>query len=101
MSAKQPSRPMVDIWYKASNGAIFEVVATDEKDDAIEIQYLDGSLEELDDDVWESLDPKVIAPPREALAEASDSDEGEADYEDAIDLDGNEGDWSSSLEEYE
>ena len=50
MSPKQPPQPTVDVWYKTTNGDMFEVVAVDEQDDAIEIQYLDGSLEELDDD---------------------------------------------------
>ena len=101
MSAKQAPRPIVDIWYKTSTGDIFEVVAFDEQDDAIEIQYLDGSLEELDDDTWVSLNPKVIDPPREALAEAYGDEDDEGGFNDAADLDSHEGDWPGAVDEYE
>lgn len=99
MSAKQAPRPSVETWYKTSNGDMFEVVAIDVKDEAIQIQYLDGSVEELDGDDWESLDPTVIDPPREAIAEAYD--EGESEYDDVADHEGAEGDWSGPLEDYE
>jgi len=89
---------MVDIWYKTSNGDMFEVVALDEQDDAIEIQYLDGSLEELDEDTWESLNPQVIDPPHEALADAYD-DEDEGDYNEVADP--GDLDWSGAFDEYE
>ena len=98
MAAKQPPRPMVDIWYKTSNGDMFEVVAFDEQDDAIEIQYLDGSLEELDEDTWESLNPRIIDPPHEALADAYDED-GDEDYNEVADS--GDMDWSGAFDEYE
>jgi hypothetical protein len=101
LSAKQAPRPTVDIWYKTSNGDMFEVVAVDEQDDAIQIQYLDGSLEELDDDTWLNLEPKVIDPPREALADAYEGDEGEEDYSEVSDLEAGEGEWSSAFDDYE
>jgi len=104
MSAKQTPRPTVDIWYKSSIGNIFEVVAFYEQDDAIEIQHLDGSLEELDEDAWEDLSPKAIAPPHEspATAEGYDGDDGnEADLHDMIDLDGSGSEWAGSLDDYE
>lgn len=40
--------PLVGDWY-LSRGQLFEVVAVD---DAIEIQYHDGSVEEMDFDDW-------------------------------------------------
>ena len=101
MSAKQAPRPTVDHWYKTSNGDKFEVVAVDEQDDAIQIQYLDGSLEELDDDTWQSLEPKVIDPPREAMANAYEGDEGEEDYDEVSDYGGGDGEGSSSFDDYE
>lgn len=100
MAAKQPPRPAVDHWYKSVNGDIFEVVAVDEKDDGIEIQYLDGSIEELDEDSWESLSPKVIDPPHKALAEDYEEEEGEPEYDD-VDLDEDEDRWSRPFDEYE
>ncbi len=99
MSAKQLPRPTVDIWYKSNNGDIFEVVALDDKDDSIEIQYLDGALEELDEDSWLSLHPKVIDPPHESLAEDYEGAEGEQDYNDIVDLEGNENEWPGSFDD--
>jgi hypothetical protein len=44
--------PVVGDWYEGRDG-IFEVVAADDADGTIEIQYHDGSLEELEFDDWE------------------------------------------------
>ena len=43
--------PVVGDWYEGRDG-IFEVVAADEADGTIEIQYHDGSLEELELADW-------------------------------------------------
>lgn len=87
MSAKSTPRPMIDVWYKTSQGDMFEVITVDEQEDAIEIQYLDGSLEELDDDAWSSLAPKEIDPPREAVDGAYDDAEEGEDFDDEADHD--------------
>lgn len=99
MPAKQAPRPMVDLWYQTCNGDRFEVVATDDQDDAIEIQYLDGAVEELDEDTWESLNPQVIDPPHEALAGAYGDEDGEGDADELGDA-GNLG-WPGAFDEYE
>lgn len=44
--------PIVGEWYR-SKGEQFEVVAVDEDDGTIEIQYFDGTIEELDFDDWQ------------------------------------------------
>jgi len=41
-------------WYRLNGGDTFEVVAVDEDDGTIEIQYFDGTVEELDVEDWES-----------------------------------------------
>lgn len=99
MSVKEPLRPSIENWYKTSEGNMFEVVAVDEQDDTIGIQYLDGSLEELDGDTWLGLDPKVINPPREFMANSYEGDEGAEIYEDVSDLDNIEGGWSNIVDE--
>ena len=102
MPRKQPPQPSVEVWYKTTNGDVFEVVAFDAQDDAIEIQYLDGSLEELDEDSWVSLEPKVIDPPHEALSDSYDGDNRpEADYHEMVDLDNGYGEWSGTFDDYE
>ncbi len=45
-------RPSVGSWY-GLEGERFEVVAVDEDDTTIEIQYFDGTVEEMDFDDWD------------------------------------------------
>lgn len=47
-------QPTVGSWYRLSAGASFEVVAVDEDDGTIEIQYFDGSVEEMDIEDWQA-----------------------------------------------
>ncbi|MBV9345596.1 MAG: hypothetical protein JO341_12400 [Gammaproteobacteria bacterium] len=51
MAAPQPG---IGDWYRLSGGALFEVVAYDDDDGTIEIQYFDGTVEELDIEDWEA-----------------------------------------------
>lgn len=44
--------PVIGDWYRNITGENYEVVAIDEDDGTVEIQYFDGSLEELDLDTW-------------------------------------------------
>jgi len=46
--------PGIGDWYRLHGGESFEVVAVDEDDDTIDIQYFDGTLEEMDAEDWES-----------------------------------------------
>ncbi len=47
--------PIIGKWYRHENGQLFEVVAQDETDRTIEIQYFDGTIEELDGEAWAEL----------------------------------------------
>jgi hypothetical protein len=52
MAAPQPS---IGDWYRQKeSGALFEVVAHDDDDGTIEIQYFDGTVEEMDIEDWEA-----------------------------------------------
>lgn len=51
MSAAQPA-PSVGEWYRYTDGDLFEVVAVDEDEGTIEIQYFDGTIEEIDAEDW-------------------------------------------------
>lgn len=46
--------PVIGAWYRRTGGESFEIVAIDEDDGTIEIQYFDGTLEELDVEDWEA-----------------------------------------------
>ncbi len=57
--------PIIGNWYRHENGELFEVVALDEDDATVEIQYFDGTVEELDQDAWEQLEIEAAEPPED------------------------------------
>ena len=46
--------PSIGEWFRISGGAIFEVVALDEDEGTIDIQYFDGTVEEMDREDWQA-----------------------------------------------
>jgi hypothetical protein len=50
----QAPTPIIGQWYRGPTGDLFEVVAVDNDDDTIEIQFFDGTLEEYDQDTWKT-----------------------------------------------
>jgi hypothetical protein len=50
-------------WYRHENGELFEVVALDAEDATVEIQYFDGTIEEIDTDSWEQMEIEEAEPP--------------------------------------
>lgn len=65
MAETEAPIPIVGDWYKDAAGAVFEVVAIDEDEGTIEIQYFDATVEELDTDSWEQLYLVPIEPPED------------------------------------
>ena len=47
-------RPGIGEWYRLRGGELLEVVAFDEAEGAIEVQYFDGTVEELELGDWNS-----------------------------------------------
>ncbi len=45
-------RPIVGQWYRGATNELFEVVAIDEQDQTIEIQFFDGTVTEVEFDAW-------------------------------------------------
>lgn len=75
--------PQVGDWYKTPDGMSFEVIASDEDEGIVEIQYFDGAVEELDMESWYEMDLTPREPPEDWSGpfddiEASDLDETEA-----------------------
>jgi len=46
--------PDIGEWYRIRGGELLEVVAIDEDDGTIEVQYFDGTVEELDLADWQA-----------------------------------------------
>lgn len=61
---KNSLNPHIGAWYKSEQiGGPFEVVATDDKDGFVEVQYLFGEIDELELDLWYELDLHTVSPP--------------------------------------
>ena len=89
--------PSIGDWYKAEGGSIFEVVALDEDEGTIEIQYFDGAVEELDSDAWAELTLEAVEPPEDW---SGSLDIEREDY--GVDLEtSNHLDWANPLDEFE
>jgi hypothetical protein len=78
--------PGVGAWYRLNGGAPFEIVALDDDDGTIEVQYVDGTLEELDLEDWKSwCDERTLeaADPSEDWSDSADveADEGRSRYD--------------------
>src|SRR3984893_3069762 len=51
-TAMNAIRPIVGQWYRGGTNELFEVVAIDDHDQTIEIQYFDGTVAEMEFDYW-------------------------------------------------
>ncbi|HEX6639245.1 MAG TPA: DUF6763 family protein [Steroidobacteraceae bacterium] len=82
--------PVPGKWYEnREEEETFRVLSVDEDDELVEIEYLDGEIEELDLDTWHELDLEPTDEP-EGWSDESDSDEDEDeddDYDDDEDED--------------
>lgn len=60
--------PIVGNWYDSKNLAESFVVVDCDKEDMIEIQYLDGQIDKLDYESWDALLAEEIPEPEDATA---------------------------------
>jgi hypothetical protein len=91
--------PVVGQWYEnIDENESFRVLSVDEDAELIEIEYLDGDIEEIDVDTWAEFDLDKIDQPEgwsgaEIGAEEEDDDEDDDDWdEDDDDEDDDEDD---------
>lgn len=85
--------PVVGQWYvNAEEEETFRVITVDEDAEMVEIEYLDGELEELDIDEWHELDLELTTEPE-------GWSEDEPDEEDDDDEDEDEDDWDEDEDE--
>jgi hypothetical protein len=57
--------PIVGDWYQGRDGELFEVVAIDNDDHTIEVQFFDGTLEEFENGDWIALSPQTAEAPED------------------------------------
>ena len=90
------NEPVKGQWYEnVEDEETFRVLSVDEDAEIIEIEYLDGEIEELDVEEWHEFDLELIDEP-EGWSE--DDDEEEDDEEDWDDEDD---DWDEDEDEDE
>lgn len=58
-------QPGIGDWYQAVTGDNFEIVAIDDDEATLEIQYYDGAVEEIDFDSWKEMQIQPIEPPED------------------------------------
>jgi len=57
--------PVIGHWYRRNNGNLFEVVAIDEEDATVDLQYFDGTIDEIDLDRWPLLLIESVGAPED------------------------------------
>lgn len=65
--------PVVGAMYEDQDGVAFEVLSFDEDEGTVEVQYEDGSVDEIDIDAWYEMDLEQL--------EYGDDDEDDDDDE--------------------
>lgn len=58
-------KPVIEQWYLNRSGAAFEVVAIDDHSGNVEVQYFDGTVDELDEERWARLPIEEIHAPED------------------------------------
>ncbi len=87
--------PRIGDWYKNVYGDTFEIVALDREDQTLEIQYFDGTVEEIDLDAWQEQSVISVEPPEDW---SGSLDIEREDY--GVDLDQNPaGLWANPLDQ--
>jgi hypothetical protein len=78
--------PVKGQWYEnIDENDSFRVLSVDEDSELIEIEYLDGDIEELDLDTWQELDLEKIDEP-EGWSAADDEEEEEEEKKEKDEL---------------
>ena len=94
--------PVAGQWYEnLEEEEQFRVLSVDEDSELVEIEYLDGDIEELDLETWHEMDLDKIAEP-EGWSESDDEDDSDEDddWDDDEDEDDDD-DWDDDEDEDE
>jgi len=90
--------PKVGNWYETADSQSFRVVGVDEDSAIIEVQYLDGSLEDIDFDAWFEMEVETIVPPKDWQGLCDDDIEDYPNDEYMDDVSANEESWDQETE---
>jgi hypothetical protein len=109
LAVSRDYEPVAGQWYEnLEEEESFRVLSVDEDSELVEIEYLDGDIEELDIEAWHEMDLDRIEEP-EGWSESDDEDddeedddwdEDEEDDDDDDDADDDEDDADEQRDEY-
>ena len=86
--------PVPGQWYEnVEEEESFRVLSVDEDSERLEIEYLDGDIEEMDLEAWREMDLERIEEP-EGWSESDDEEaEGDDDWDEEDEEDDDDDDW--------
>jgi len=91
--------PVKGQWYEnVEEDETFRVLSVDEDAELVEIEYLDGDIEELDLDAWHEMDLERIEEPEGWAASDDDEEEDDEEEDEEEDLDDDD-DWDEDDDE--
>lgn len=86
--------PVKGQWYEnLEDEETFRVLSVDEDSELVEIEYLDGDIEEMDLDTWHELDLERIEEPEGWAGDDLDDEDEDDDDDDEDDDDLDDDDW--------
>ena len=101
LAVSRDYEPVPGQWYENLEGEeSFRVLSVDEDSERLEIEYLDGDIEELDLEAWREMDLERIEEP-EGWSESDDEDaeDDEDDWEEEDEDDEDDDDWDEDEDE--
>ncbi len=92
--------PVKGQWYEnVEEDETFRVLSVDEDAELVEIEYLDGDIEELDLDAWHEMDLERIEEPEGWAGNDAEDDEDEDEDEDLDEDEDEDDDWDDDDDE--
>jgi hypothetical protein len=92
--------PVRGQWYaNVEEDETFRVLSVDEDAELVEIEYLDGDIEEMDLDAWHEMDLGKIPEPEGWAAAADEEDEDDDDEDEDEDDDWDDDDDDEDLDD--
>jgi hypothetical protein len=102
MSVGRDYEPVKGQWYEnVEEDETFRVLSVDEDSELVEIEYLDGDIEELDLDTWHEMDLERIEEPEGWAAADAEEDEDDDEDDDEEDEDFDDDDWDDDEDDDE
>jgi uncharacterized protein DUF6763 len=95
--------PVAGQWYEnLEEEESFRVLSVDEDSELVEIEYLDGDIEELDIEAWHEMDlDRIEEPEGWSESDADDEAEDDDDLDDDEDDEDDDDDWDDEDEDGE